>query len=81
MSGSDGIISSGEIAVLADLFDRSELAFDPTSDDCKEAAIALTARLEEIYGNRIKPASPQISHHAFSCAIRKQLRAYIRKNG
>ena len=77
---SGGIVSLTEIAELADLFDQSEFAFDPTSDESKEAAVTLESRVREIYEERIQPYHKGLSLYQFRCAIRTECRQYVRKN-
>lgn len=77
---SDGVISLAEIAELADLFDRSEFAFDPTSDESKEAAVMLESRIREIYEERIEPLHKGFSLYQFRCIVRSECRKYVRKN-
>lgn len=77
----DRTISSSEIAQLAELFDRSEFAIDPTSEECKEATVAFSKLVDTLHKEKILPYSSSITLHQFRCAVRKQCRDYIRKNG
>lgn len=77
---SDGSISVAEIAELAELFDKSEFAFDPTSEECKEAYSAFESRLRDLFEGKIEKQFPTVSFHLFRCGILSQCRIYIRKN-
>lgn len=77
---SDGIISVAEIAELSNLFDQSEFAFDPTSDECKEAYSQLESRLRYLFEEKIEKQFAGVSFHQFRCGILSQCRLYIRKN-
>lgn len=76
----DGAISLKEIAELAALFDQSEYAFDPMSDECKEASVLLENRIRDLFEDKILPQSSILSLYHFRCAIRKQCRLYVRNN-
>ena len=76
----DGIVSPDDLAELADLFDRSEFAFDPLSEECREATAMFEVVLESIYDRKVKTLFPKITLHQFRCGIRKRCREFIRKN-
>ena len=76
----DGIISPDDLAELADLFDRSELAFDPLSEECRVATAKFEELLENVYDKKVKTMFREITLHQFRCGIRKRCREFIRKN-
>lgn len=75
---SEGLVSGSEIEELSALFDRSEFAMDPTSEDCKRAASEFFSRIFAIYTNRVSIAFPDVKFDTFRSAIRTRCRAYLR---
>ncbi len=76
----DAIVSPVQLAELADLFDRSEFAFDPLSEECREATAKFEDLLRDIYEHTVKTKFPAITLNQFRCGIRKRCREFIRKN-
>jgi hypothetical protein len=65
---------------LAELFDRSEHALNPTSQEAKIAEAELDDRIQAFYSEKVKPVHPEVTFLMFRLKIRSLCRAYLRKN-
>jgi hypothetical protein len=77
---SEGLVSRADIAGLALLFDRSEFAIDPTSEDCKLAEIEFEDSMKRIFSEKVAPNHPEVSLIAYRCHVRGLCRKFLRKN-
>ena len=76
----EGIITRDEVAELAFLFDRYELAFDPRSLTAREAESDFEERVRALFAERVQSCYASVSFTAFHCRIKSLCRAYLRKN-
>jgi hypothetical protein len=79
-SDAEGIISRDDISRLSHLFDRSEFAIDPLSDDCKQAESDLADEIRSLFNEKVFPIYPQITLPAFRCHVRKLCRDLLKKS-
>ena len=77
---SEGLISRDDIATLAILFDRSELAIDPTSQDSRLAEADFEDQIRLLYSTKVQSAHPSLSLSLFRSKARSLCRTYLRKN-
>lgn len=76
---SGGLISREELAALAALFDRYEFAFDPRSQEAREAESSFNSSVREIFELRVKPIAPSLNYHDFHAKIRSLCRDFLRR--
>lgn len=76
----EGLVSRDDLAALAALFDRSEFALDPLSEDCRLAEIEFEDRVRQIFRERVQPAFPGVGYTVFRSKVKSLCRLYLRKN-
>jgi hypothetical protein len=74
------VVSRNDLAKLAELFDNSEHAFDPTSRQAKEAESAFDDLISQIYRDKVEKQFSSFPYAAFRAKIRSLCRVYIKKN-
>ena len=77
---SEGLISRDDIATLSGVFDRSELAIDPTSQDARLAEAEFEDQIKLLYATKVQPDHSSVSLSLFRSKARSLCRAYLRKN-
>src|SRR5437588_477485 len=75
----EGVITQGEIAELAVLFDRFEFAFDPRSLSAKEAESDFEAKVKQLFDARVATQYPNVDFATFHCRIRSLCRVFLKK--
>jgi endonuclease III-like uncharacterized protein len=72
-------VSRGELERLAALFDRYEFAFDPCSQEAKEAESSFNNSVREMFERHVKPQAASVNYQVFHAKIRTLCRDFLRK--
>lgn len=76
-SSSGELVSKAELEEVAELFDRSEFAIDPTSADCRAADAEFSDKIELIY-KRVRVSCPDLTLVCFRSKAKSLCRAFLR---
>lgn len=75
-----GSILDQEIKELAPIFDRWEFALEADSQDAKRAEKEFSAKVKQMYDERVSGKFPGVDFFGFQALMRSQCREWLRKN-
>ncbi len=77
---SERALTRAELATLAELFDKSELAFDPRSTAARSAESEFENQTRLIYEQKVHPHYASVSFTVFKNRVKTLCRQFLRKN-